>query len=102
MLIFLKNHITILLVSITVLSLLIFFLLLGNHASANSGTSISINGYASILIRDGDTLNSIAKTYSERYSNESYYQYREAIISLNSLTSDHIRSGEYILLPKYR
>lgn len=102
MFIFLKNHVTILFISITLVSLLIFFFLLGNHVSADNGASVSINGYDSVLIRDGDTLNSIAKTYSVRYSNDSYHRYREAIISLNSLTSDHIQSGKYILLPKYR
>lgn len=102
MLIFLKNHITTLLILITLVSVLIFFFLLGNHASANNGADVCINGYDSVLIRDGDTLNSIAKTYSVRYSNASYHSYREAIISLNALTSDHIQSGEYILLPKYR
>ena len=102
MMIFLKNHITTLLITITLVSVLIFFLLLGNHASADNGANACINGYDSVLIRDGDTLNSIAKTYSVRYSDASYHSYRQAIISLKSLTSDHIQSGEYILLPKYR
>lgn len=100
--IFMKNRFTILLISITLLFLFIFFLLLGKHASAENGQQNTINGYESVLIKDGDTLQSIAKTYSVQYSRYSYNKYMEAIVSLNSLTSDHIQSGKYILLPKYR
>ena len=88
MMIFLKNHITILLITITLVSVLIFFFLLGNHASADNGAAVRINGYDSVLIRDGDTLNSIANRHACLHKNKGYtlssfhYQILPASINL--------------------
>ena len=53
-------------------------------------------------IKSGDTLSSLADTYAEKYSNLSKAEYEEAIISLNSLSSENIHAGGYLLLPNFK
>ena len=48
------------------------------------------------------TLSSLADTYAEKYSNLSKAEYEEAIISLNSLSSENIHAGGYLLLPNFK
>lgn len=98
---FIKNH-KLIFISVTIILLLIFLYLMGNHATAEAGNLNDMKGYESILIKDGDTLSSIATCYAKEYSHYSDHEYMDAIVSLNSLTSEHIQSGVYILLPKYR
>ncbi len=73
-----------------------------NHATAEEGDLNNMTSYESVLIRDGDTLSSIAETYADVYSHDSSHEYMNAIMSLNNLSSEHINSGTYILLPRYR
>ena len=58
--------------------------------------------YRKVLIKSGDTLSSLADTYAEKYSNLSKAEYEEAIISLNSLSSENIHAGGYLLLPNFK
>ena len=58
--------------------------------------------YENVLIKSGDTLSSLADTYAEKYSNLSKAEYEEAIISLNSLPSENIHAGGYLLLPNFK
>ena len=99
---FIKKHKLLLFVPVTIVLLIIFFFLMGNHATAEAGNLNDMKGYESVLIKDGDTLSSIASCYAKEYSHYSDREYMNAIVSLNSLTSEHIQSGVYILLPKYR
>ena len=97
-----KNNKLILFVPITIIMLVIFFLLLGNHSTAEAGDLNDMRVYESVLIKEGDTLTDIASRYAKEYSHFSSNEYMNAIVSLNSLSSEYIRAGEYILLPKYR
>lgn len=81
--------------------LILFILLFGSQATAETGDHYEIKGYESVLIKDGDTLTSIASTYASSYSHYNSSEYREAIVSFNSLSSEYISSGSYLLLPKY-
>ena len=40
--------------------------------------------------------------HTEKYSNLSKAEYEEAIISLNSLSSENIHAGGYLLLPNFK
>lgn len=96
-----KNIFPLLLLPATIIMLFIFFILLGNHAAAEEGNSNQIQRYESVLIKDGDTLSSIADTYARQYSHYSQQTYMEAVIDLNNLSSEYIDAGNYILLPIY-
>lgn len=98
----LKNHLLFFLIPFTLLVMVILFLLLGNHASAEDGNLNEIKRYETILVKEGDTLHSIANSYAKKLSYYSNSEYLEAILSLNSLDSEFIQSGKYILLPIYR
>lgn len=80
----------------------VFFLIFCTNVSADSGTPQEIKGYESVLIREGDTLLSIASRYADVKSSFSVHDYMDAIISLNDLDSEFIRSGNYLLLPDYK
>lgn len=100
--VFIKKHKMFLLLPITLVLFIIFFLLLGNQATAEAGNLNEMKGYESVLIKDGDTLTTIADTYAKEYSHYTNSEYLDAIVSLNSLSTEHIQSGGYLLLPKYR
>ena len=65
-------------------------------------TGKTMKSYENVLIKSGDTLSSLADTYAEKYSNLSKAEYEEAIISLNSLSSENIHAGGYLLLPNFK
>ena len=71
----------------------------GKTASADMSGQHTMESYENVLIKSGDTLSSLADTYAEKYSNLSKAEYEEAIISLNSLPSENIHAGGYLLLP---
>ena len=101
MITFIKNHKLFLFLPVTIILFLIFLFSMGYNATAEAGNLNDMKGYESVLIKDGDTLSSIATCYAKEYSNYSDRDYMDAIVSLNSLTTEHIQSGVYILLPKY-
>lgn len=96
------RRIAFLLIPATMLLLLAFFFLFGSHAAAEAGDLNDMKSYESVLVRDGDTLSSLATAYAEEYSHFTNTEYMEAIVSLNNLSSEYIHSGDYILLPRYR
>ena len=99
---YIKNHMWILFILILFVTMFSFFFLLGGKsASAEAGCLDDMKGYESILIKQGDTVHSIANIYSDKYSHLSCSDYYEAILSLNSLESEHIKAGSYLLLPVY-
>ena len=70
--------------------------------SADMSGQHTMKSYENVLIKSGDTLSSLADTYAEKYSNLSKAEYEEAIISLNSLSSENIHAGGYLLLPNFK
>ena len=96
------RRILFLIIPVTFLCMLIFFFLLGSHVSADAGNLNHLKGYESILVRDGDTISTLAASYAEEYSHFTKDEYVKAIVSLNNLSSEYIQSGCYLLLPKYR
>lgn len=90
-------------ITLTFILLVLFVFFFGNRSTANSGNlNDDMKGFESVLIKKGDTLTDIAGKYSPKYSHVSSGEYMEAIVSLNSLSTQYIHAGEYILLPKYR
>ena len=63
-----KSHISFLLISSTILLFFFFFLMLGNPVSAEAGNMKEMKSYESILVKEGDTLSSVAATYANVYS----------------------------------
>jgi hypothetical protein len=57
--------------------------------------------YKSIEIKKGDTLWSIAKDYSDDKYYENTSEYIKEVRSINSLTSDNIIAGSYIIVPYF-
>jgi cell division protein YceG involved in septum cleavage len=57
--------------------------------------------YKSIEIEKGDTLWSIANDYSDLGHYESTSEYIKEVRKINSLTSDNIIAGSYIIVPYY-
>ena len=78
---------------------MIFFLILGTRASADSGDISGIHGYEQILVRPGDTLDGLAANYAPKHSHISASEYKAQIIRLNNLASDYLREGVYLMMP---
>ena len=97
-----NNHLIYWVIAATFLLLLFFFLILGGKVSAEAGTMNEMKSYDTVLVKDGDTLSSVASSYAREYSHFSLEDYQEAIISLNNLSSEYIQAGSYLLLPQYR
>ncbi|MCD8039631.1 MAG: LysM peptidoglycan-binding domain-containing protein [Lachnospiraceae bacterium] len=57
--------------------------------------------YRSIQIAKGDTLWSIAKENMDTHHYDNVYEYISEIKTMNSIKSDHIVSGSYIIIPYY-
>ena len=70
----------------------------GKTASADMSGQHTMKSYENVLIKSGDTLSSLADTYAEKYSNLSKAEYEE----LNSLSSENIHAGGYLLLPNFK
>lgn len=79
----------------------VFYIVYSSYAKADCGDAAVIKSYEEVLIKEGDTLSSIAKEYTKKYSHftESEYLYR--IMDFNNMNSERINSGKYILLPNY-
>ena len=85
-----------------IILLLVFLSGFTGTASADMSGQHTMKSYENVLIKSGDTLSSLADTYAEKYSNLSKAEYEEAIISLNSLSSENIHAGGYLLLPNFK
>lgn len=57
--------------------------------------------YKSITIDNNDTLWSIAEEYMDKEHYDSVNDYINEVKNMNSLTSDEIQYGEYLIIPYY-
>lgn len=72
-----------------------------SSAQANAEESgIEYKYYKSIVIKDGDTLWSIAKEY-ETDAYKSTQEYINELVALNNLTSDEIQEGQHLMIAYY-
>ena len=98
----LQLRFTFILVPAIILLLVFLSVFTGKTASADMSGQHSMNSYENLLIKSADTHSTIAETNAEKYSNLSKAEYEEAIISLNSLPSENIHAGGYLLLPNFK
>ena len=96
-----KNIMLLILTTITLSSLLVFFASISIQASdMEHQQQVSYKYFKSIYISQGDTLWSIAEAnMGEHYSNTS--EYINEVKRMNSLTSDHIVCGSYLVVPYF-
>lgn len=81
--------------------IMFFFIFLNNPASADSGTYTELKSYETYLVKEGDTLNAIARDNAGRFSRTTSEEYMQDMIEFNNLESEYIQAGQYILLPNY-
>ncbi len=55
--------------------------------------------YTSVAIMPGDTISEYYETYGEHYKNIN--QYIEEVCMINSIDPDHLKAGNYIIIPYY-
>lgn len=67
----------------------------------DDSTEVSYKYYKSIAVTGHDTLWSIAEEYMDEEHYDSITDYIEEVKSMNSLTSDTIHYGEYLIIPYY-
>lgn len=91
----------IILTILTFVLALLFFFFMKTPASADTGFYMEVKSYETRLIRKGDTLSSIAADNADRLSHSSCEQYMYQIMDFNHMDSEHIKAGQYILLPNY-
>ena len=85
--------------SLIIILCILFFILFGTRASADTGDIYGIHGYEQVLVRPGDTLDGLAVRYSARLSHMPATEYKQHIIRLNNLASDYLREGVYLIMP---
>lgn len=91
----------ILLTILTFVLILLFFFFMRTQASADTGSYMEVKSYETCLIREGDTLSSIAADNASRLSHVTSSEYMQQIMSFNNMDSEHIKAGQYLLLPNY-
>lgn len=57
--------------------------------------------YKSIEISKGDTLWSIAEEHSDKSHYQNIFEYIDEVKAMNSMETDNIVSGRYIIIPYY-
>jgi cell division protein YceG involved in septum cleavage len=98
----LRRYYLICLLLITVIIVTASILFVSLSANANdSEHQPSYKYYKSIEITKGDTLWSIAQEYSDDAHYKNTSDYIKEVRNINSLTSDNIISGSYIIVPYY-
>ena len=75
----LNSHYLLLVTVPTLLVAACFFLLFSRPVSADSGQTGVMKGYEAVLVRDGDTLSSLACSYAPVKSHMSEKEYLEAV-----------------------
>jgi cell division protein YceG involved in septum cleavage len=96
-----RNYLIALLV-ITFSIVMVSILFVSFSAQANDDEHMpSYKYYKSIEIEKGDTLWSIANDYRDLGHYESTSEYIKEVRKINSLTSDNIIAGSYIIVPYY-
>lgn len=94
-----KNIFLLILSTILISVFMIFFASISIQAS-DMEHQVSYKYYKSILISQGDTLWSIAEeNMDEHYSTT--YEYINEVKRMNSLTSDQIKIGSYLIIPYF-
>ena len=94
-----KNIILLLLSTIVISAFMVFFASMSIQAS-DMDHKVSYKYYKSIMISQGDTLWSIAEeNMDEHYSTTR--EYIDEVKRMNSLTSDQIQSGSYLIIPYF-
>lgn len=86
---------------LTLVLIFLFFFIMRTPASADTGSYMEIKSYETCLIREGDTLSSIAADNCSRLSHSTCREYMQQIMDFNNMDSEHIKAGQYILLPNY-
>ncbi len=86
---------------LTLVLIILFSLIMRTSVSADTGSSAEIKSYETCLIRQGDTLSSIAEDNAGRLSHFTRDEYIQQLMEFNNINSEHIKAGQYILLPNY-
>ena len=96
-----RNILLLILSTIILSSLLVFFASMSIQASdMEHKQQVSYKYFKSIYITQGDTLWSIAEAnMNEHYSSQK--EYINEVKRMNSLTSDHIECGSYLIVPYF-
>ncbi len=96
-----RNILLLILSTIILSSLLVFFASMSIQASdMEHQQQVSYKYFKSIYIAQGDTLWSIAEeNMDEHYSSQK--EYISEVKRMNSLTSDHIECGNYLIVPYF-
>ena len=85
---------------VLVISLSSVFFALRTKAQ-NSNEDILYKYYKSVMVEDGDTLWNYAELYGDSHFYEKNEDYIKEVIEMNSLDSDEITAGQYLILPYY-
>jgi len=96
-----QKNITLLVV--TLLLVITFTIVFGSiFANAESQeTGRKFKYYASIEVKYGESLWSIAEQYIDKGYYKTISDYIDEVIQINHLTDDHIRAGQYIVIPYF-
>lgn len=95
-----RTHITLLILSTIILSSIIVFFATISIQASDMTPQVSYKYFKSIYITQGDTLWSIAEeNMDEHYTSTS--EYINEVKRMNSLTSDHIVCGSYLIVPYF-
>lgn len=71
------------------------------RSDAKDGSEVSCKYYKSIAVSTSDTLWSIAREYMDQEHYDSIDAYIREVRSINSLSGDSIRYGDYLVIPYY-
>ena len=99
--IILNNNIVRLLLIFAAVAAALIIILSGRNVIQAEEESNPHKYYTSISIEPGDTLWSIACTFSDGHYS-SIQEYIDEVKILNNLTSDTIHANEYLLVPYFR
>ena len=93
----------ILLLTLSMILVLLASVLIISFSTEASGKerSVSYKYYTSIKIEQGDTLWSIANEHMDACHYKNASEYVNEIKAMNSLTSDKIVAGSYLIIPYY-
>lgn len=95
-----RRNMILLIVSFSIIVLCVCFIFTFSAQAQDANTKVSYKYFKSIYIEDGDSLWSIAQEYAdEHYS--SVASYITEVKRMNSLESDSIKTGSYLIVPYY-
>lgn len=95
-----RRNMILLIVSFLFIVLCVCFISTFSAQAQDANTRVSYKYFKSIYIKEGDSLWSIAKEYAdEHYSSKA--SYITEVKRMNSLESDSIKTGSYLIVPYY-